>query len=395
MTFFSSAAKRTAAGLVTAATLVACSGSIAKNANDDRSKNPAGTNPGTGETVQTPVGSNAPAKCTTAATQPTPVYLMFAVDGSNSMRDDNKWSAVVDAMNLIIDQSAASGVVAAGLIGFGDKNDPTDELNDADYGPYPSSIDVPIGFVDAAHAAALKRRLAETEPNGLTPTWPALKGAYEALRAFKPAAPLATDGRRVAVLITDGFPFSKPSSPSADATAEQTQASLEAAALHASEPDPILTFAVGVGGLPGDGVEYDPTFPGRVAYYGGTRQSPTCNPMENANPANVCHFQITPGQKTAAQVREDAINAINTIRHQITSCQFKVEAPPGGLKIDGRSISVRYTTLNGATTVILPGATNGWSVDNPQSPAVVQLNGDACVKHRDQGGKVEILLACQ
>jgi hypothetical protein len=392
-----SLAKRGVAAILTTFVIAACSPSIAKNARDDRSKDPTGE-PDPGTTAGTPVGTGGPARCTdaTAGTEKQPVYLMFVVDASNSMSTENKWTSVLASMNLIIDQMTDGNVAAAGMIVYGDKNDPTDPCKQgtntcatAPFGPYPSSADIPIRYVDGNHAGALKARLANTQPEFGTPTLLAMEGGYQALRAFQPAAPLSAGGKKILVLITDSTPLSRLDQATEIATC------LTRAQEEAQSADPILTFAVGVGSFPGDGYEYDSNFVGRLAYYGGTARFPGCNPTESVNEANVCHFQVTPNQKTAEQVREEAINAINAIRQNITSCSFHVNEPPNGFQLDTRSISVRHKAANGTVSNIAPGTTNGWSVDSAEKPKTVTLNGDACRQYRESGGSVEVLLACR
>lgn len=367
----------------------ACSSPIGQSAKDDRDQ-AAATTPGGGTDVGTPTGGGD-VRCTegTASTELEPVYIQIVVDGSGSMQEDGKWKAVVDATTQVVDMVASrqDRSVGLGMIGFADKKDPTG-VTDGNYGPYPTSADVPIGYVDAAQAAALKERL-NTTPSGLTPTQPALEGGYKALRNFKPQAPLQSGGRKVLVLITDGFPFS-----SID-TNTQVANSVLMASKESHDPDPILTFVMGVGAFPGDGVEYDPVFVGRLAEAGGTKRTPTCNPYENTDVNNVCYFQVTPGAKTADQLREEAFQAINTIREQTLSCEFQIKAPPSGFQLDTHTVTVRQKLANGTTQVILRNAADGWSFDNDTTPTRVVLNGAACTGYRKGGGQVDVILGCK
>ncbi len=374
--------KRVVATVVLGAlgTSVGCAGPIGKTARDDRD------DPGTavdGTNIGAPQTSNEPPRCTeaTAAAELQPIYVLFVVDGSNTMNDDGKWQAIVPAVGEIIDQVAGKNdrTVGLGVIGFADTKDPTGAQGV--YGPYPTSVDVPIGFVDAAHASALKERL-DTNPKGITPTQAALEGGYALLRNFQPSAPLRPGGRKVLVLITDGVPLSNLANftcPADDGVCTKTQvANSIAMAESASQgPDPIETFAVGVGAFPGspEELDYDPVFMGRLAVAGGTRRSPTCNPSENQNVANVCHFQVTPGTKTTQQLREEAFTTINAIRQP--PCAFVIKAPPTGLAFDNRTASVRQKLADGTNRSILPNPTNGWSFDDAAHPTRVLLNGDA------------------
>lgn len=383
--------RRALSSALTLASLVvvgACSSPVGKNATDDRDS--ASTNKPGGTDVGTPTTSGD-VRCTdaTATAELEPVYIQIVVDGSGSMQEDGKWKAIVDATTQVIDMVAAKQdrTVGLGMIVFADKKDPTG-ATDGNYGPYPTSADIPIGYVDAAQASALKERL-NTTPSGLTPTQPALEGGYNALRNFKPQAPLQTGGRKVVVLITDGFPFS-----SID-TNTQVANSVLMAIKESHAADPILTFVMGVGAFPGDGVEYDPVFVGRVAEAGGTKRTPTCNPYENTDVNNVCYFQVTPGAKTADQLREEAFQAINTIRQQTLACEFQIKAPPSGFQLDSHVVTVRQKLPNGSTQVILPNASNGWSFDSADAPTRVFLNGSACSAYRQSGGQVEVILGCK
>src|SRR5882672_8243647 len=113
---------------------------------DDDSGSSGGSNTfggdDSGVSMGTPLGG---AGCATASSEAKrqPVYLLFVLDGSGSMDQDNKWTAVVPALQSIFAQMASAGDtgVGAGLIVFSDTNDPT-----TGSGPYPSSADVSIAL---------------------------------------------------------------------------------------------------------------------------------------------------------------------------------------------------------------------------------------------------------
>ena len=73
-----------------------------------------------------------------------PIYMLFVVDGSGSMNQDQKWAAFVPALDLLIDDLLfkKDTSFAVGLTIFSDTNDTT-----LGKGPYPS-IDVPVAYVD-------------------------------------------------------------------------------------------------------------------------------------------------------------------------------------------------------------------------------------------------------
>src|SRR5580704_15173808 len=92
---------------------------------DDGSNGMFNVGDDSGVSTGTPLGAG----CATASSEAKrqPVYLLFVLDGSGSMSQDNKWTAVVPALQSIFAQMASAGDtgIGAGLIVFSDTNDPT------------------------------------------------------------------------------------------------------------------------------------------------------------------------------------------------------------------------------------------------------------------------------
>src|SRR5262249_51214475 len=134
-----------------------------------------------------------------------PLYLLFVVDGSGSMRRNGKWAAMVPALVAILEDlgSSPDRSLGVGLTVFADKKDLT--IGDTTAGPY-DKLDVPVAYLDAAQLARLKARLTGTEPNLGTPTYEVLSGQYPLLRQLAPPTPLLPGGRHALVFITDGVP---------------------------------------------------------------------------------------------------------------------------------------------------------------------------------------------
>ncbi len=341
--------------------------------------------------------------CATAEAQAnrTAVYMLFVLDGSGSMVTSAKWPAAVSALDAIFDDLAvkADPAFGAGLTIFCDAkdhtcmDDPTDP-NISYAGPY-SVPDVSIGVVDPAQKAALHARLDTTAPYLGTPTYEVLSGAYAALEGFVPAGGLAANGKRVVVLITDGVP--DPDMPAGRAMPNgEVTGSLSLSAAEASKKPAVTTFAVGVGQLdPIDVNVYDPKFMGAIAVAGGSPNSP-CDPNETVNPANMCHFQITPGTKTAAMLAQEFIDAINTIRTKLLTCEYTLEKPDGGADVDPSKVNVVFTNGAGMKSVVPPDPVNGWSYDDPNNPTKVILNGASCTQAKaDTAGKISVVLGCK
>jgi von Willebrand factor type A domain len=325
----------------------------------------------------------------TADAQRAPVYMQIVLDGSGSMGDDNKWAAVVPALTSIFDDLLAKNDPAfgVGLIAFADNLDPTCQTFQTPIGPikgncagpYPSSVDVPIAFVDQGQHDKLRGRIVPSGPTGDTPTKSALTGGYNALQTFAPKAPLLSNGKKVLVLMTDGVPTDSSASEDASLVASELQKG-------------ITTFAVGIGPFPTtDPKSYDPAFMGQLAQAGGAAP-PGCNPNEASNAANTCHFQVTPGGKSAQVLTQEFIDAINKIRSAVATCEF-ILTKDGA--VDPSQVNVLYTDGGGTQHVLVQDGSNGWSYDNPQNPSKVILHGSDCdTVKADPKGKVEIVLGC-
>jgi hypothetical protein len=303
-----------------------------------------------------------------------PAYLEIVLDGSESMIEENKWSAAVLALDAIFDDFAkkADPNTAIGLSIFSDLHDPT-----SGRGPYPSNLDVAPGYVDVAQHDALRARLDKTLAGGVTPTLEALKGAYDTLLAFTPSAPLRTGGRRVVVLMSDGVP---------NGGDEEQQQCIDLAIRRLTGSPPIWTFAIGIGPFL-FGSDYDPTFMGQLAVAGGTRATPGCDP--NATELkDICYFQITPLERSADAIAEDMVAALDTIRSLTdVTCAFDLRGDTNSL--DPAQTIVTWTDEQGHDHTILRDPTNGWDYEDPQNPTRITLRGKACA---DATSRVDIVV---
>ena len=315
-----------------------------------------------------------------------PIYMLIVLDGSLSMKEDTKWDAIVPAITEFINtlQSLHDRSFGLGLTIFSDTNDATHGN-----GPY-DTIDVPIAYVDAPQAIALKIRLGLAQPSGQTPTYPVLSGQYSLLQKFVPTAPLLTEhGHKVLVLMTDGI-------PTPDTTTQQPkciQAVKDAFALSAPE-GPITTLAVGIGHtFPLDKTVYDPLFMAQLALAGGAPNEP-CAPYEIRYETNMCHFQITPlPSSDPTQLQLALMIAFDKIRSKVTSCELPLDK--SGV-VDPSLVNVLFTDAHNVERVVPEDATNGWTYDDPVSPTKVILHGKACQNLKDNpGGDVEVVLGCK
>jgi hypothetical protein len=328
----------------------------------------------------------------TANASRTPIYMAMILDGSGSMNFENKWTAVVPAIDGFIDGLATSHDtgIAVGLTVFSDDGDPWQGTGDY------KKEDVAIGVIDAAQQAAFHKRIDHTTPHYQTPTYPALSGTFPQLEAFKAAPPLADGGARVLVLITDGTPFLQPKPTDMPDTAIQQTKSLALVSQEFTKG--IRTFVIGVGELnrlrdDTGALEYDAQFLGNLAFEGGTAR-PNCNPQELNDVSKMCHMQITPSQsKSAADLQKEFTAALSDIRHTVMSCEFKLSATGD---VDPGHANVIYTNGAGVDQLLDQDAMNGWTYDDPNTPSKVVLHGASCdTAKSDPNGKVKVLLGCK
>jgi hypothetical protein len=282
-------------------------------------------------------GGDLDASCatSTAKAAPQPVYMLFVLDGSGSMAQQNKWTAVVPALDSIFDQfnTQADTNFGAGIIAFSDSRDPTcGGFLGGCTGPYPTSVDVSVAFVDGAQHTKLRGRIDGATQSGDTPTHAALVGGYSELESFTPASPLKPGGKKVLVLLTDGVPT--------DGSNTQCIAAAGQELTKASPQGPITTFVIGVGVFPSTNTQsYDPAFLGQLANAGGAAPA-GCNPTETANASKLCYFQIDPsGGQTVAQLTQKFVDA----SRRASSCSRSPTAA-------GRSIPARSTSCTTTAT---------------------------------------------
>ena len=313
-----------------------------------------------------------------------PIYMLMVLDGSGSMKEDQKWAAIVPALEGFVDDlmSQVDTSFGLGLTIFSDTNDSTNGT-----GPY-STIDVPIAFVDGAHAAALHARLDNAAPKAQTPTLAVLAGQYPLLEAFTPSAPLLPSGKKVLVLMTDGVPYP-------DQATQQPQC-IQAAKdeLAKTAPaGPLMTFAVGIGHtFPYDPLVYDPKFMAQIALAGGTPNQP-CDPNETKYQQNMCHFPITPVGNNAVQLEQELLIAFDKIRAKVTSCELALDKSGA---VDPSRVNVVFTDAYNTEHVVFEDATDGWTYDDEKNPTKVFLNGKACEDLKaNPRGKIVVVLGCK
>ncbi|MBX3214843.1 MAG: VWA domain-containing protein [Labilithrix sp.] len=349
-------------------------------------------------------GGDDGGECATASAEAEriPVYMLLVVDGSGSMDGVNssgtgyvageretdpepsangrltgrKWIALRGALAAFVDDLAAKPDpnLAVGMYLFSSTaTKPAGQ------------VDVPISFVDTAHATAVKSRvMPPVFANGGTPLAASMNGQLPILKAYAPAAPVKPGGKYVLVVMTDGIPT------------DGKQACLTAASTALAGTPSVLTFAVGVGDENASATNvYDEVFVGDLAEAGGTAPAGCNTNWSDADKTGFpCHFQITPGSKTAQQIQADFLAAINKIRDTVSSCELALAFNSGD--VDPAKVNVVYTSGSGQSSQIVQNATNGWTYDDPSAPTKVILHGSSCdALKSDPDGKVKIILGCK
>ena len=316
-----------------------------------------------------------------------PIYMLFVVDGSGSMNQDQKWAAFVPALDLLIDDllSKKDTSFAVGLTIFSDTNDTT-----LGKGPYPTN-DVPVAYVDATQAAKLHARLDNAHPRYETPTLAVLQGQYPALESFVPTAPLVTGGKRVVAFVTDGVPYPDPNDTQKPLVVKLVGDEFAKAA----PAGPITTVSVGVGYfLPYSPQTYDPTFMGNLALAGGVPNKP-CYPEITQDPSLFCHFQVTPGGG-AFQLENEFRIAFDKIRSKVASCEFTLEKADGGAPVEPDKANVVFTDDYNEQSIVPEDPQDGWTYDDPVNPTKIVLHGKSCSALRaNVRGQVEVVLGCK
>lgn len=158
--------------------------------------------------------------------------------------------------------------------------------------------------------------------------------------------------------------------------------------------DGILTFSVGIGNLtPYSPNSYDAKFMAQIALAGGTAKE-NCNPSELTDESKMCHFQVTPGDKTPELLSKDFVAAMNKIRTAISSCDYLLDRKKFPNLVPEK-VKVAYVGSNGTKVDIPKDAVNGWTFDDPTLPYTVSLHGSFCEQARqDTTGKVTIVPGC-
>lgn len=292
-------------------------------------------------------------KCATnsATAEAVPVYLVFQYDKSGSMGEDGKWNACKAATKAFFSSPDSNGIKAS-LTFFPTGNDICTT----------TQYETPSVPVTALPSAAFGAALDAQSPNGSTPTRPALEGAIAYAKTVEAGkGGTRIDGKVAIVFVTDGIPQSCNNNSIANTKA-----------LAASVAATIPTYVIGVGNALSSLDE--------IAVGGGTKKALIVNTGD------------------PSKTQSELLAAINAIKNNALSCDYKIPAAPAGETFDRSKVNVQYAPagLVPSTVGYNPSCTGGtgWKYDNETNPTRILFCDATCDQVKAKPGKVDIVFGC-
>lgn len=300
-----------------------------------------------------------------------PANLVFVYDRSGSM-GDNQFEQ---------NRSKRWDPVAKGMESF--LKDPLSQTLNAslEFYPYGGSIpeacawpyhepDVPLQSL--ANPQAFLDKIAATNPEGGTPTKPALEGGVRYAKEVLASRP---GEKAVVVLVTDGYPsfFDPDQNKVVDGCQDNNVAGVAQAASGA-HAEGIDTWVIGVG----PGLENLQ----QIAQAGGTNNLFTVS--VDAPDATTKAFQ----------------DALTAIRQKSVACHFDIPPPPEGKVFDKSLVNVVIKDGAGQQVVVKqsPGCevADAWQYDDAANPKKILLCPEACTKAQaSEDSVVNIAFGCE
>lgn len=289
-----------------------------------------------------------------------PISLVFMIDRSGSMQGENggtqnlavRWNPVKSGLSTFFADPASSNVSASlSFFPIGGGQSP-----DCNFQHYMAPT---VALTQLPNGAAFSNAFAQG-PDGMTPTFAALKGAIETAKTIK------AGGKNAAVVLaTDGEPRGCEKEGNTITNIEKVAADGLA--------EGIKTYVIGVGPSTGNLNSF--------ASNGGTKQAimiPTNN---------------------TAQVSADLIAAIGNIATTLLGCNFGLPAAPAGQTLDVNAVNVNYTAPNGTATTLAYSQDcsnpQGWHYDNTAAPKEIILCTNSCnTAQAELGAKLDIIFGC-
>lgn len=227
--------------------------------------------------------------------------------------------------------------------------------------------DVPIAV--PSDRAALIASLRARQPNGLTPTGPALSGALEQARVWAGENP----GRQVVtVLATDGFPTECEPLEAGDIAALASTA--------AASPEAVKTFVIGVFSDADLGQDGQTTL-NALAQAGGTGEAFVIN-------------------TTRANVADSFLDALNIIRTTAVGCEFRLD-PAVALDLDAVNLKLssggeQRDLFNVPSAADCGARDEGWYYvrDGAGNPSQINVCPAVCAGFMSGSVRVDLEIGC-
>lgn len=230
-------------------------------------------------------------------------------------------------------------------------------------------------------ATALVASLTAQEPDGDTPTGPAMRGAVVHARDWANSHPGHTV---VAVLATDGLP---------------TECLPDSVGFTGTTP--LDTLVKEVEGVAADGVLASPSISTFViGVFSGTDAQAPSNLERMAKAGGTSKAQIV---DTAGDVTKQFVDALNAVRASRLACEFQVPQPEAGSKLDYFQVNVGYREGTTTSPLYYVGSpercnptTGGWYYDDLKgvAPNKIIVCPQTCATFQNAKGSVEIQLGC-
>jgi Mg-chelatase subunit ChlD len=329
-----------------------------------------------------------------------PVILMLVVDTSASMNDrpngatNTKWEITRDALAKALDGLPASAGV--GVLYFPNK---MTQANSDIEAPRDVSACVNInamipvallGDPGSTQRTTISTSLADTTPNGSTPTHDAYDYAYvHGMQAS------TLTGNRFMLLITDGAPTFKKNCEGGGLpnTPQPTQPIIDE--ILSARQAGVRTFIIGSPGSEEvNGVDVRPWLAVAAVEGGTAPEGCLVTPPPAGQPADYCHIDLSQGTDF-----EGALNAaLARILGLITSCTFDVPTTgKDGQPIVPDQVNVIYTPGNGGDETIIgrndaANCQDGWQFD--ADGRVVLCSNTCFTAQNDPQGKIELIFGC-
>jgi len=265
-----------------------------------------------------------------------------------------RWQVLTSAMAGLMGNPAAASIGASiTFFNFDGTSSETDNCNAANY----ATPIVPLGLL-STNGPLILDAMGKKAPAGLTPTVPALTGAFQYAMKAKQADPAR---EKVVVMISDGFPTQCSQRSPSDVVNVIKEAS--------TAQTPIRTFIIGIGSPKSmSSAKFNLI---NYAAAGDTKKPPFV--LDEAAGADAVATQLT--------------NVLLNISKSPLACVFDVSPPDANWVVDPERVMFTYKPSVGALQEIpkVASATTcdkspngGWYFDNPVTPTKITVCPCTC-----------------